>query len=56
MPIHIGAETDLRFMYCAGKEIDMFGKLNMPFDEILKITHCCFSCHLFYVGGLEGHG
>jgi len=25
MPIHTGAETDLRFVYCAGKELEMVG-------------------------------
>lgn len=62
MPIHTGAETDLRFVYCAGKEIEMVGMfyLAVPnqyaFDEISKLTNCCISCHLFYVGGLERLG
>ncbi|KAB1217901.1 Geranylgeranyl transferase type-1 subunit beta [Morella rubra] len=42
IPIHIGAETDLRFVYCAGKEIGMLGKfciavqISVLVDEIPK--------------------
>lgn len=55
MPIHSGAETDLRFVYCAGEEHDLMSLLSNLF--VLDKTLICYvSFHLFHVGRLEWHG
>ncbi|RXH94443.1 hypothetical protein DVH24_024127 [Malus domestica] len=52
MPIHTGAETDLRFIYCAGKTVKAFMELLFkPFNSIYLTIG-----HLSYDGKLEWHG
>ena len=57
MPIHIGAETDLRFVYCAGEEHCPLFTLGWIFCWY-NLAHmiCLFSCNLLNAKWLDRNG
>jgi hypothetical protein len=59
MPTHIGAETDLRFVYCAGEEYCMlfathYSSINF-YIYLLKMI-CLFSCGMLNARRLDRNG